>query len=386
MLSAVHTYADDTQLNVGGYSRNFFIYSDQPDGETQEFIVLFRLKFDKTLTTAARFELAYELAPWYRDIDGDATPVGAARPAALKYRIDDLNEALYPDNPEPDEEFVLLQNLDRAALYYSLKNADITLGRQAIAFGSARAVNPTDVLAPYTYATLAKEERVGVDTLRVRVPTGELGEYDLGVVAGEDAKPENSAAFVRRRLYVARTDITLTAIAFRESELLGVDLTRSIGGAGTWLEAADAGENIGSSNDYFRLSVGTDYSFTEDLYAWLEYHYNGAGSRNNEDYFGLLDDTAYTRGGVYLLGKNYIAPGFTYQLTPLIIIGFQGLWNLDDGSALVAPSIEYSLADDVTARFGGYAGIGKGSDNPLVPTDEFGNYPDVWYASANFYF
>ena len=53
---------------------------------------------------------------------------------------------------------------------------------QAIAWGSAFVINPTDVIAPYVYNALDQEERYGVDALRVRVPTGALSETDLGYV------------------------------------------------------------------------------------------------------------------------------------------------------------------------------------------------------------
>ncbi len=175
-------------------------------------------------------------------------------------------------------------------------------------------------------------------------------------------------------------------MVFRENKLLGLDVTRSIGGAGTWLEAAQVFADAGSDENYFRASAGMDYSFTEDLYAWMEYHYNGPGSRDPEDYPSAVDDTAYTEGAVYLLGRNYLAPGFTYQVTPLLSASFQLLWNMDDGSTLFAPSVEYSLADDATARAGGYAGYGDSSGTLRAPESEFGEYPDIWYLSASFYF
>jgi hypothetical protein len=263
---------------------------------------------------------------------------------------------------------------------------DLHIGRQAIAFGSAHVINPTDIIAPYTYNTIAKEERVGVDAIRLKAPTGQLGEFDIGYVFGEDFEYEESAAFISLRSYLLMTDATLMAMMFRENYLLGLDLARSIGGAGAWLETAYVFSEEGSDEDYLRLSVGSDYSFTDKLYAYIEYHYNGAGESEPYNYFDNLGETAYTDGAVYLLAKHYIAPGLTYQITPLLIFSGQALININDGSYLVFPIFEYSFADDIYSEIGAYIGVGDESSNPFFPQSEFGLYPDRYFASLNFYF
>ena len=55
--------------------------------------------------------------------------------------------------------------------------------------------------------------------------------------------------------------------------------------------------------------MGLDYSFNGKTYTFIEYHYNGAGTDRPEDYLTNIDQSAYTRGGVYLLGVHYLAPG-----------------------------------------------------------------------------
>jgi hypothetical protein len=55
--------------------------------------------------------------------------------------------------------------------------ADIFIDRQAVAWGSGRLFNPTDVVTPYAFNELDKEERLGVDAVRVRVTLCRMGNF-----------------------------------------------------------------------------------------------------------------------------------------------------------------------------------------------------------------
>jgi len=112
------------------------------------------------------------------------------------------------------------------------------VGRQAIAWGNARIINPTDIIAPFSFNELDTEERRGVDAVRVRIPLGMMDELDLGVVAGRDFNRDRSAFFIRGKTYLLKTDLSLLMTGFRKHLMIGFDLSRSVGGAGIWLEAA----------------------------------------------------------------------------------------------------------------------------------------------------
>jgi len=87
----------------------------------------------------------------------------------------------------------VLQNLDRLYATVAAPHFDLYVGRQAIAWGSARAVNPTDIIAPFLYTEIDTEDRVGVDAARLRIPAGALGEIDAAYVGGEDLEWGQSA-------------------------------------------------------------------------------------------------------------------------------------------------------------------------------------------------
>jgi hypothetical protein len=368
-------------VTLGGHIRNFATLVDFDGDATAEALSLLRLRLLWEPSPTASGELAYELTPRLRETNGPAVSALVPVPPLFSYRAVDLEDAFY----EESENFSIAQNLDRAMITLRSASLDFFAGRQPIAFGSARAVNPTDVIVPFAFNTLAKEERAGVDALRAKLPFGQLGELDAGVVSGDDFEPKESAAFVRLKSYVLRTDASAMTMAFRENLLLGIDLARSIGGAGAWFEAAYVFTEEGSDENYLRLSAGADYSLTAKLYGYVEYHFNGAGAGRPEEYFNVITETAYADGAVYLLGRHYLAPGFTYELMPLLVLSAQALVNLEDGSLLPSPVLEYSAADDVTMKLGAFLGVGSGPDGN-VPRSEFGLYPDLYFASLNIYF
>lgn len=380
--------AEKSSVSAGGSIRSFATITDFSGTTSAEALSLLRLKLSLDISASLSGEFAYELAPHIKEKGGSTILSLLPRPGLLSYRAFDLEEMLLN---EPEDGFFVTQNLDRAFVTVTADSFDLSIGRQPVAFGSARVINPTDVIAPFTYTTIAKEELAGVDALRLRIPRGELGELDAGIVFGEDMKPDGSAAFLRLKSHVLGTDASLMAMVFRENLLFGADLARSIGGAGAWCEAAYALAEETPEEDYLRVSLGADYSFTGKLYGYLEYHFNGAGAGRPEDYFSVVTETAYSDGAVYLLGKHYVAPGLTYEATPLLLIIAQALINLQDGSALAFPLFEYSLADDVTVRLGAFIAMGHGAERPgtallPVPHSEFGLYPDLYYAALNVYF
>lgn len=395
--------------SIGGYYKNFSTVLDFPEhsfpgpdpdpGLMGMVTNRLRLATRFEISEKVDFHCSYNLIPVILDKQLDRTALLDFNPRGYGYRALDLERELYPDDDE-ESSFKINQNLDRAYLSLSFPKFDLYFGRQAIAWGSAHVINPTDVLAPFPYNELDIENRIGVDALRIRYPLGFMGELDLGYVFGDDFKFENSAFFLRGKTYIERTDISGMVIGFRENLLLGFDLTRYIGGAGFWVEGAYvfsgalSHDGFDEDESYFRGSVGLDYSFRSGTYSFIEYHYNQAGSNDPDDYYSLLNQTAYSEGSVYFLGEHYLAPGFSYQITPLITGYAEAIINLGDPSLLAAPSVEYNIEENIYLSAGGFIGIGEGFREreaipivpPVVPQSEFGSYGDIYFVSFKIYY
>jgi hypothetical protein len=393
-------------ISIRGYYKLFFIGFEMPGyspgdealNEPALGAVNNRIRLNVSVTPASWFSLdaAYDFSPRIQDPVLFQEDIFFAAIDPFSYRVDDFSQRIYPGQDEPVGSFGIFHNLDRFFVTIKTSVADIFIGRQAIAWGSARFVNPTDVIAPFTFNELDTEERRGVDAVRVRIPLGMMDELDLGYIIGNDFKFRSSAFYLRGKTYLFKTDISAVLMAFRENLLVGLDVARSVGGAGAWLEAAYVVPDFfaGGGKNYFRASLGLDYNFSGKLYGFCEYHYNSAGKKKPGEYADAFFSTAYSEGATYLMGQHYLNLGITTQLTALIPFTALVVVNLSDGSITLSPALEYNIAENIYLSGGAYLGIGKAPE--IIPGSlpgriirfhsEFGAYPAMVYTSFRVYF
>lgn len=369
--------------------RNFPL--SQPDGPYSASESKLRLKTywaAGSLKAEGAYELVYAARP---------SELAAARPltAGNDYRVSDPEPFLSPASGGGRRPSVLIQNLDRAFLTWSPAAFDLYAGRQPLAFGSGRAVNPTDILAPYPFGTIDTEERRGVDALRLKAPNGEMGEFDAGWLPGRRWASGEGAGFLRGRGRIGGADLTLLAAAFRGNLMAGADIERPLGGAMLRAEAARVwagsfGDRV-TGEDFDRLTAGAEYIF--DLLggtdAWLEYHYNGAGAAAPSGYAARAARTAYREANVYLLGRHYLAAGAGAQVSALVSAGLAVMANLGDGSFYATPSLDWNAAENLYLGAGALLPSGQRARfNGLSasPASEFGLYDRSFYASLRKYF
>ena len=390
IIAAVFLLAASTsalaEINISGYLKSFVVAQDQLDNPVFQFDKNYQSQNSARImldgfSGSITWQLHYELSPVFVS-KALATERPTFNVVGDNYRLTDPDTNLLDD----DNKTQLYQNLDRLNFQVQMDAGDLTIGRQAISFGSARIINPTDIFLPFDVRTFNTEYRNGVDALRFQRPWGDLGEIDIGVVLGKDAKSENSAAFLQLRTNHSGTDYHLAIIEFAEQQLFGLGLQTAIWDLGFWLEAA----YVNGDENYLRLSTGVDYSFSERTFVQIEYHYNGAGSNDHNDYLSNLSATPYQRGGVFLLGENYIMPSFTVQLSSLWFVATQVIYNLDDNSAFLSVSAEYNIAENFYMDFGYYHFSGDEfslTETGLPQLDsEYGSNPSTLFASIRYYF
>ena len=369
---------------LSGFYKGFAIAFDSPQaGVPVKGMVSNRLRLDlaNAFSDHLSFDLAYDFI--LRIHDENQAEVLTVDP--LDYRVVDLESPIYPGENDSIGIVGVFQNLDRANVTARLSFADVIVGRQAIAWGSARVINPTDVIAPFTYSELDTEDRPGVDAVRVRIPIGALSEVDAGYVFGRDFAVDRSAFFARGQFNVSEIDMSPLFVYFREQLLVGIDVVRGLGSVGTWIEGTRVFSMGRDASDYFRVSTGMDYSFGGETYGFIEYHFNGAGVRDPEDYLVNSNRPAYRDAAVYLMGAHYFALGATHQLRPLVALSGQFLANVTDPSFFFAPAIEYNIEQDFYLSAGAFVGIG---DRPKGEhfQSEFGGYSNILFFSFRIYY
>jgi len=399
----------EDHFSVTGYYKNFSIFLRSPpynfqgkaSREPDKGAVNNRLRLTMDLQPwdGLSFRVAYDISARIQDPQLFEDDTFFSMLKLPEYRWGDLSDRLYPKRGDPISSFGLFQNLDRFYITFRTDLADVFAGRQPIAWGSARFINPTDVIAPFAFNELDKEERPGVDAIRIRVPLGMMDELDLGFIAGKKFRSDNNAFFFRGKVYQFHTDISAIVMAFRKHLLIGLDLARAIGGAGFWLESAYVipdcfrGNQIVDEEDYFRGSIGLDYNFNSKTYGFVEYHFSSAGKNDPERYLELLSTSVFREGTVYLFGKHYMNMGCICQITPLMPFTATIILNLSDGSLILSPSFEYNIAENIYVSAGAYVGLGKNpqlaiemNTIPYVYESEFGAYPDIIFTSFRIYF
>jgi hypothetical protein len=405
------------ELTINGYYKNFSVGYDAPhyhglaasDQEPMTGMVTNRIRCNLSyqVTDCLSLNISYALIPRIQDRSFAETSAIGETARFPTYRLTDFNSRIYPAPGDDLGCFGVYHNLDRALVTVSSPQADWYLGRQAIAWGSARAINPTDFLAPFAFDELDTEDRRGVDAIRIRKPLGMMSELDIGYVFGDNFAFDQSAFFLRGKSYIARTDISLIVAGFREHLMAGGDVTRAVGGASVWLEAAQVftdflttkdyikvGPLRYTDDDYFRVSIGVDHALSGTIYAFIEYHYSQAGTGDPHEYHNRITQPAFTDGAVYLWGEHYLIPGLNWQITPLITGGVQSLINLTDPSVLLTPQIEYNVAEVMYIAAGGYIGVGSSpqiiktydGDTSVRYRSEFGAYADMYFTSFRVYF
>ncbi len=377
------------QFEFSGYAKSFVHYQHSNIASSDSWTLTnpWALKLSYVPREYLSFNLTYVISPHWNSPAVLFDEPGLS--VAGQNRFKDLDARIWPEASDDPKKLSLWHNLDRAYVRISANWVDLYLGRQPIAWGSARFANPTDIVAPYGFRELDTEDRIGVDAARVNIPLGQMSEIGLGFIAGKDFDMENSTLYLRPKFYLMKTDLALVLMEFKKNRLYGIDISRSLGGAGVWMEAGyiDFEE---TSENALRLSVGADYKLSDKTYAFGEYHFNGFGELNASDYTKNYLKQAYSEKAVYLMAQNYLTLGFNYQLTPLINSGTQPIVNLDDISVVLNQQFEYNLTQNSYLSYGFFKGLGKGTDKTLTGLiqigSEFGSYPDIYYLSYRKYF
>ncbi len=373
---------------VSGTLKPEFSITDQPlpdSSLTYVFKVPLRLMLQHR-TGNLSFNVAWILSP------SAGNPALGGEDLTHAFRLADPESRIFPAEWNGDEAFSILQDIDRLSIGLRTPFTTLTVGRQAIYWGVAKSVSPTDFIAPFQYGTLDTEYRTGVDAVRSVVPIGMMSELDAGYIFGKDARFTDSGCWLRGRFYLLRTDATLLAACFRENLMIGGSLNRSIGDGTGWMECAlvSTGFFSRSRNEetFWSLSAGYDRSWLNAaLYGFLEYHFSSSGTDNPEDYTCIIADSARMTGGVYLLGKHYLSPGTRWSVTPLLYFTGQALLNLTDGSANLSITSEYSISQNSVINAGISRGLGRIPNNTEGDAgSEFGMWPGYYFLSAGYYF
>ena len=243
---------------------------------------------------------------------------------------------------------------DRLALRYRGSNWNLTLGREAVSWGSGKVFNPMDLFAPFAPTTVDRDYKPGEDLAMLdrRLETGDL--QFLAVfrrdVDGDRELDEGSYGAKWHHFFGDR-EIELALGRHFEDGVAALSYRQPLGGAllqGDWVVTRLDEEN----DTVHSLVMNLDYSFAlagKTTYVFAEYYRNGFGRNDDAVELESLPDALIVRlqrGEVFNLMKDYGAVGMTYQWHPLLTQDLLWLANLHDGSSLLQTNLAFEPGDN----------------------------------------
>ena len=263
----------------------------------------------------------------------------------------------------------------------------LSVGRQAVSWGTTLFLTPADPFSPFSPADPFREFRAGVDAARIRFNPTPLSELDVVVRPTKTGAGNELTALGRGLMTVSNWEISGWG-----GTLYG-DASGAVAAAGALGAFAIRGEAaIRDLVDgvVFRGTIGLDRLFRvagRDLYLLVEYQRNGLAASGADEYLDVLRSESFARGELQVLGRDETVLQATYQLHPLWSVAGLWLWNVNDRSALLSPSLSY-LASDAAAVLGGLV-VGIGDDQltterPLP--SEYGLAGITAYLSVSWFF
>lgn len=229
---------------------------------------------------------------------------------------------------------------DRTYLEVSFPMADLTVGRQRVAWGTAQLWNPTDVFNNFTLSfAVAEEERSGVEAVRLEIPLGVASGIDAVVLAGN--KWEGSRRGIKAKTNVGLFDFSVSYVDLAsEGFQLGFDSSGELFDIGVRSEIAMIAPT--DANRYFKSVLGCGYTLENGWGIEAEYFFNGLGSKNRDNY----DWTGYFAGEISQLAMDYFFIGFNKTLDEITQIRFSSLLNADDLSYIIYPSYNRNIFEN----------------------------------------
>lgn len=390
-------------LDLSGYAEVRGAWALGAEGTAGSMVERVRPRFTAAPGERVTVEVVPELAfAQGRDTTDEAAQLLLASP------VGDLLDAAgcsYVRPPRYDTVSDYL-SVERFHVDWNLPAVDLSLGRQAVAWGSGLAFHPTDLYAEVVLTEPWRERR-GVNALKATVPVGPhtlhallTVDDDLSPFASEAPALPGSAA-LKGTLNVAGMDLSVVgASAFAPGTLAADGLSRADGawdsfggidlrgtsGVGWWVEG---GWHV--NDDAPDIVAGIDYSFPvlQNLYVAVEGRWDGTGAAP-EDYdlpsrvgagldpaalgldCALVDamasqaPAASTTGRARTtLGRRYADAVIRLGVTENLSLSAVTLANLDDGSLMIVPSVSATLGARTTLNVG--AQLPAGSTGELHP-------------------
>ena len=319
---------------------------------------------------------------------GFGTGVGLTAPEAIE-----LSWTAFPDS-----DWMLRGRTDRLWVSWEAGPARVTLGRQAISFGTGRFFTPLDLVNPFSPATIDSEYKPGVDSLRLDLFSGVSSRLGLAAAYGGDWDVDGMVFALAGNTTVGVSDLGAFVGEVFGDFVVGASIESGVGTVGLH---SDVSLTLPQDADAFVRGVtGVDLTPTGTTFVSIEAYVQTFGAARAEEYLDVSTDPRVVRGEVWQLGRYYLGVSVNQEITPLFSANLAMIANLGDPSMLVMPGLSYSVSERSDVVAGAFMGIGKRpttttmadlmllglADDPFGIQSEYGMMPVTAYGQWKSYF
>jgi hypothetical protein len=387
ILCSPSVWAINLNISTGGSikSLNFFLDDGPLSKKNMLSVESFRLDLRGRLWPTTEFEFSLE----QRLLWANRSRVVGLKPNTVNRYLD--LETVQNDGGKLSGS----TQIDRFNFHTDHGSASLTVGRQAIGFGRISLFSPLDVIAPFSPDAVDVDVRPGVDAVKINSYFGLAGQLG-GIAVFGDEKDHNSYLITAGQ-NIAKIDLLFLGGTLRGRSMVGVGLAGEIGTVGlkseiSWYRGTDVGQSGGDlNNQYSVAALESWYRFDNGLILLAEYLYNGFGSQDPQNYAAVANSAPIKEGLGFLLGRQYLLLGPSFQIHPLVTLNGLLIYNLKDDSMLLRPLFAVSLADNLQLDlFWSFTSGRKPSLNQLtglpVARSEFGSLAESGGLFLRWYF
>ena len=239
------------------------------------------------------------------------------------------------------QSFLIHSIIDRANIKIEKNKWQAVLGKQRINWSKSYVWNPNNLFNAYSFFDFDYEERRGTDAALVK--------YNIGALSSIEVATNIDSTFDKM---IMATNYKTNIKEYDFQFLLGkyqTDIAIGAGWAGQIKAAGFKGEltyfqpykNDGSKPAFIG-DISFDYTLPNTLNFRIELIANTSPVQTTNIQFLTLPVSA--KG----LINNYISSFFSvgYDITPLIKVNLNSIWNIDDNSIFFNPTLDFSLTEN----------------------------------------
>ena len=277
-----------------------------------------------------------------------------------------------------DSSCFLYTNLDRLNFEYTKGNFEAKVGRQRINWGVNLVWTPNDIFNSFSYFDFDYVEHAGCDAIKVQYYTGLTSSVQFASKINHNDKVTIAGMY---RFNKWNYDFQFLGGVMDDDIVAGCGFSGQIEGAGINGEMSyfRSKENFSDSTASFLASIGANYTFKSSLYIQSAFLLNTSGTTGPAGMGNFMamnmkiDAKNPTRARYSVFGR------VTYPITPLLKLDVSSIFNPNDKSVFLGPSLDFSLIEDLGLLFMGQFFWGdKGT--------EFGDYGKMFYLRLKYSF